>query len=86
MTASLAVFAKQFSCGREFVAYLGLVPRQYSSGGQPRLGRISKMGNRYLRKLLVVGATAALYGSRNEIQRTACLSKGNDAEREVMQS
>lgn len=49
-----------FSSGREFAAFLGLVPRQSSSGGKERLGRISKMGDRYLRKLLVVGATAVL--------------------------
>ncbi len=46
---------------REFAAFLGLTPRQHSSGGKARLGRISKMGNRYLRKLLVVGAHAVLY-------------------------
>jgi transposase len=50
-----------FSGPREFAAFLGLVPRQNSSGGKQRLGRISKMGNRYLRKLLVVGAHAVLY-------------------------
>jgi transposase len=49
-----------FASGREFAAYLGLTPRQHSSGGQQRLGRITKMGDRYLRKLLVVGAVAAL--------------------------
>ena len=49
-----------FSGPREFAALLGLVPRQHSSGGQPRLGRITKMGNRYWRKLLVVGAHAVL--------------------------
>jgi transposase len=49
-----------FASGREFAAYLGLTPRQHSSGGQERLGRITKMGDRYLRKLLVVGACAAL--------------------------
>lgn len=54
-----------FEGGREFAAFLGLVPRQYSSGGKPRLGRISKMGNRHLRKLLVVGAHAALYSIKN---------------------
>ena len=46
-----------FRSGREFSAFLGLVPRQNSSGGKDRLGRISKMGDGYLRKLLVVGAT-----------------------------
>ncbi len=49
-----------FSSGREFSAFLGLTPRQHSSGGKERLGRITKMGDRYLRKLLVVGATAVL--------------------------
>ena len=45
-----------FASGREFAAFLGLTPRQSSTGGKPRLGRITKMGDRYLRKLLVVGA------------------------------
>jgi transposase len=49
-----------FSSGREFAAFLGLTPRQHSSGGKERLGRITKMGDRYLRKLLVVGACAVL--------------------------
>jgi len=47
-----------FKSGRQFAAWLGLVPRQHSSGGKDRLGRISKMGNGYLRRLLVVGATS----------------------------
>ena len=50
-----------FSGPRQFAAFLGLTPRQNSSGGKERLGRVSKMGNRYLRKLLVVGAHAVLY-------------------------
>ena len=50
-----------FSGPREFAAFLGLTPRQNSSGGKEQLGRISKMGNRYLRKLLVVGAHAVLF-------------------------
>ena len=50
-----------FSSGREFAAFLGLTPRSHSSGGKERLGRISKMGDRYLRKLLVVGACAVIY-------------------------
>ncbi len=49
-----------FKSGREFAAFLGLAPRQSSSGGKEKLGRISKMGDRYLRSLLVVGATAVL--------------------------
>ena len=51
----------QFSGPREFAAFLGLVPRQNSSGGKERLGRITKMGNQYIRKLLVVGAHAVLH-------------------------
>jgi transposase len=47
-----------FRSGRQFAAWLGLVPRQNSSGGNERLGRVSKMGNGYLRRLLVVGATS----------------------------
>lgn len=50
----------QFRSARQFAAWLGLVPRQNSSGGRDRLGRITKMGDGYLRKLLVVGATAVL--------------------------
>lgn len=50
-----------FSGPCEFVAFLGLTPRQSSSGGKERLGRVSKMGNRYLRKLLVVSAHAVLF-------------------------
>ena len=49
-----------FSGPREFAAFLGLVPRQNSSGGKTKLGPITKMGNQYLRKLLVVGAHAVL--------------------------
>jgi transposase len=50
-----------FAGPREFAAFLGLTPEQNSSGGKPKLGRISKMGNRYLRKLLVVGAHVVLF-------------------------
>jgi transposase len=50
-----------FAGPREFAAYLGLTPKQNSSGGKQKLGRISKMGNRYLRKLLVVAAHAVLF-------------------------
>ncbi len=51
-----------FASGREFAAFLGLTPRQSSSGGKARLGRITKMGDRYLRKLLVVGAFSGWRG------------------------
>jgi transposase len=49
-----------FRKGREFAAWLGLVPRQYSTGGKARLLGISKRGNPYLRKILVHGARAAV--------------------------
>ena len=49
-----------FAGAREFAAFLGLTPRQASTGGKERSGGVSKMGDRYLRKLLVVGATAVL--------------------------
>ena len=50
----------EFSSGRQFAAWLGLVPGQYSSGGKARLGRITKAGDAYLRSLLVLGARAVL--------------------------
>ena len=49
-----------FRCGRDFAAWVGLVPRQDSTGGKPRLGPISKQGDRYLRRILVVGAVSML--------------------------
>jgi transposase len=51
---------KAFNNGRQFAAWLGLVPRQYSSGGKARLGHISKRGNVYLRTLLIHGARSVL--------------------------
>ncbi len=56
--------ASQFHSGRQLAAWLGLVPRQYSSGGKERLGRISKRGDGYIRRLLVHGARADLRWSR----------------------
>lgn len=52
--------AATFARGRDLAAWLGLVPRQITTGGKPRLLGISKRGNKYLRKLLVHGARAAL--------------------------
>lgn len=52
--------AKQFKNGREMAAWVGLVPRQHSSGGKTRLGHISKRGDSYLRTLLIHGARAVL--------------------------
>ena len=55
---------KEFRSGREFAAWLGLVPRQNSTGGKARLGGISKRGDSYLRRLLVNGAHAVLLRSK----------------------
>lgn len=51
---------KHFISARQFAAWIGLVPRQHSTGGKERLGAISKRGNPYLRRLLVVGAQSVL--------------------------
>ncbi|MGH9941130.1 MAG: IS110 family transposase [Pyrinomonadaceae bacterium] len=55
---------QRFKNGRQFAAYLGLVPRQHSTGGKPKLLGISKAGNRYLRMLLVHGARSIIYHHR----------------------
>ena len=51
---------KTFRSGRNFSAWIGLVPKQHSSGGRDRLGSISKQGDRYLRSLFVAGALAVI--------------------------
>ena len=50
----------QFKCGRAFAAWLGLVPRQHSSGGKERLGRMSKAGQADIRRLLIIGAMSRM--------------------------
>lgn len=52
----------QFKTGRDFVAWLGLVPRQHSTGGKARLGRISKAGQSDIRRLLIIGAMTRIMG------------------------
>lgn len=52
--------AGQFRCGRDFAAWLGLTPINRSTGGKERLGRISKMGDRYIRRLMVIGMTSRM--------------------------
>ncbi len=59
-----------FKSGRQFAAFLGLVPRQNSSGGKDRLGRISKIGDGYLRRLLVVGATSVVRRANSNTSAT----------------
>jgi transposase len=61
--------ASQFHSGRQLAAWLGLVPRQRSSGGKERLGRISKRGDGYIRRLLVHGARADLRWSKHRKER-----------------
>ena len=65
-TAIVAAVAEpsEFRSGREFAAWLGLVPRQNATGGKARLGGISKRGDSYLRRLLVNGAHAVLLRSK----------------------
>src|SRR3974377_403172 len=55
---------KTFSSGRSLAAWIGLVPKQYTTGGKDRLGSITKQGNRYLRWLLIVGAMAIIRYAR----------------------
>jgi transposase len=65
--------ARQFANGRPLAAWLGLVPRQCSSGGKERLLGISKRGDRYLRTLLIHGARATVYWAR---RKTDARSRG----------
>ena len=58
-----------FRSGREFAAWLGMTPRQNSSGGKDRLGRTSKRGDKYIRSLLIAGAVAVLRHARNRPTR-----------------
>ena len=61
--AAITTFAppmETFSKGRDFAAWVGLTPRQHSSGGKDRLGRTSKMGQRDIRRLLIIGAVAVV--------------------------
>jgi transposase len=68
--------AKVFRNGRQFGAWLGLTPRQHSSGGKTRLGRISLRGNVYLRTLLIQGARSTLQAAINsEPARTSRLQR-----------
>lgn len=58
--------AQNFRRGRDFAAWLGLVPRQHSTGGKDRLGRITKMGQRDVRKLLIIGAMSVISASERK--------------------
>ena len=64
MTAlAVEAFAPDMSCfrrGRDFSAWLGLVPKQHSTGGKDRLGRVSKRGQKDIRGLLIIGAMSVI--------------------------
>ena len=62
--AALVTDPRAFRSGRDFAAWIGLVPRQDSTGGKQKLGPISKQGDRYLRRILIVGAHAVLRRAR----------------------
>jgi len=64
-----------FRSGRQFAAWLGLTPQPRSSGGKERLGRISRQGNAYIRRLLVTGMTAVLRHTRADSRRNPWVAK-----------
>jgi transposase len=73
---ALAPGARSFRSGRDFAAWLGLTPLQHSTGGKERLGKISKAGERTLRRLLVIGAAAVVnQASRHGAQPGSWLAK-----------
>jgi len=61
IAATIGANIANFKSARHFAAWLGLVPKQHSTGGKTRLGRITKAGNAEIRKLLVLGATSMVY-------------------------
>jgi transposase len=67
--------ARQFRSGRQFAAWLGLTPQPRSSGGKERLGRISRQGNAYIRRLLVTGMTAVLRHTRADSSRNPWVAR-----------
>jgi transposase len=73
--ASIVTDPKAFRSGRDFAAWVGLVPRQDSTGGKRKLGPISKQGDRYLRRILVVGAHAVLKRARLHPQKYPWLTQ-----------
>ena len=67
---------ESFKCGRDFAAWIGLVPKQYSSGGKERLGRVSKAGQADIRRLLIIGAMSRLtWRGRKSIREGSWLAR-----------
>lgn len=77
ISLTLNVEPAQFESGRHLAAWLGLTPREHSSGGKQRLGGISRAGNERLRQLLVVGATAVIRHASRPAARLACHGSRN---------
>src|ERR671913_353982 len=74
--AALAPPAETFKRGRDFAAWIGLTPLQHSTGGKQKLGATSKMGERTLRRLLIIGANSVLLGAaRNGVPAGSWLSR-----------
>lgn len=73
--------ARDFSSGRQFAAWLGLTPRQHSSGGKTRLGHITKYGDAYLRCLLVQGARSVLHTAGRHADRMSCWAQSIESRR-----
>jgi transposase len=74
ITASISS-GHEFNSGRQFAAWLGLVPRRYSTGGKSRLGRITKRGDGYMRTLLMLGARAVLQQAMHKTDRISRWAK-----------
>jgi transposase len=73
--AATVVVPKAFRSGRDLAAWIGLVPREDSTGGKQKLGPISKQGDQYLRRILVVGDHAVLRRARQQPQKYPWLTQ-----------
>jgi len=80
VTASLVVSlignGHDFKSGRQFSAWVGLTPSQYSSGGKSRLGKITKAGDSYLRSLLILGARSVLNSAKEKTDEISTWARG----------
>ena len=73
--AAMVTDPNAFQSGRNFAAWIGLVPRQDSTGGKQKLGPISKQGDRYLRRILVVGAHSVLRRAKQNPEKYPWLTQ-----------
>lgn len=74
-TAMTALVSDAFRSARQFAAWVGLAPRLGGSGGKVQLGRISKAGNRYLRRLLTIGATSLVRSARRSPEKAGWITR-----------